>query len=281
MALRIEDYALVGDCRTAALIGRDGSADWLCWPRFNSAACFAALLGTPEHGRWLIASADPNARVSRRYRDDTLILETDFETPDGAVTRDRLHAAARGVARSRAHRHRAARAARHAMRTRAALRLWRDRALGDARDDGSLEAIAGPDMTVLRTPIELRGEDFKTVGDFIVSEGEIVPFVLSYGRSYRAAPGPIDPSAALSDTEVFWRNWSVGLHRNGRMGRACAPLAHHAQGADVSPNRRHRRSSHHLAPRTVWRNAQLGLPLLLAQGRDLHPAQPHAWRLLR
>ena len=86
MALRIEDYALVGDCRTAALIGRDGSIDWLCWPRFDSAACFAALLGTPEHGRWLITAADPNAKVTRRYRDGTLILETDFETPDGAVT---------------------------------------------------------------------------------------------------------------------------------------------------------------------------------------------------
>src|SRR5208337_366366 len=86
MALRVEDYAIIGDCKSAALVGRDGSIDWLCWPRFDSAACFAALLGTPEHGRWLIAPSDPNARVTRRYRDGTLILETDFETPDGAVT---------------------------------------------------------------------------------------------------------------------------------------------------------------------------------------------------
>src|SRR4051794_1134453 len=82
--LRIEDYALIGDCETAALVGRDGSIDWLCWPRFDSAACFAALLGEPEHGRWLLAPADPGARSTRRYRGDTLILETDFETADGA-----------------------------------------------------------------------------------------------------------------------------------------------------------------------------------------------------
>src|SRR5215213_4351584 len=85
MPLPIEDYALIGDCETAALVGADGSVDWLCWPRFDSDACFAALLGTPEHGRWLIAPEDPAARITRRYRGDTLILETRFETADGAV----------------------------------------------------------------------------------------------------------------------------------------------------------------------------------------------------
>ena len=84
--MRIEDYALIGDCQTAALVGRDGSIDWLCWPRFDSPACFAALLGTREHGRWRIAPADPDARARRRYRDDTLILETEFECGDGTVT---------------------------------------------------------------------------------------------------------------------------------------------------------------------------------------------------
>src|SRR5690242_17380726 len=85
MAGRIEDYALLGDCYSAALVGKDGSVDWLCWPRFDADACFAALLGTPENGRWLLAAADPSARVSRRYREDTLILETRFETDEGAV----------------------------------------------------------------------------------------------------------------------------------------------------------------------------------------------------
>src|SRR5512145_1463287 len=86
MASRIEDYALIGDCETAALVGRDGSIDWLCFPRFDSAACFAALLGTPEHGRWLLAPAGPVRSSRRSYRDGTLILETDFKTDDGRVT---------------------------------------------------------------------------------------------------------------------------------------------------------------------------------------------------
>src|SRR5262245_6357405 len=86
MPLRIEDYALIGDCETAALVGRDGSIDWLCWPRFDSDACFAALLGTPDHGRWLIGPVDSDLRTRRRYRDGTLILETTFETGDGAAT---------------------------------------------------------------------------------------------------------------------------------------------------------------------------------------------------
>ncbi|HZI42874.1 MAG TPA: trehalase-like domain-containing protein, partial [Gemmatimonadaceae bacterium] len=86
MSVRIEDYAMIGDCETAALVGRDGSIDWLCWPRFDSSACFAAILGGPDHGRWQIAPKDPKPKITRRYREQTLILETDFETPDGAVT---------------------------------------------------------------------------------------------------------------------------------------------------------------------------------------------------
>src|SRR5687768_11860027 len=86
MPSRIEDYALLGDCETAALVARDGSVDWLCWPRFDSGACFAALLGGPEHGRWKVAPCDPAPRITRRYRPGTMILETDYETADGAVT---------------------------------------------------------------------------------------------------------------------------------------------------------------------------------------------------
>ncbi len=210
MALRIEDYAIIGDCKSAALVGRDGSIDWLCWPRFDSAACFAALLGTPEHGRWLIAPSDPNARVTRRYRDGTLILETDFETPDGAVTlidfmplhEEESHDLVRIAAGRRG---------RLAMRSELVLRFdygsmvpWVTRL-----DDGTLQAVAGPAMTLLRTPADLRGEDLKTVGEFIVAEGQMIPFVLTYGRSHRAVPEPIDAIAALSGTEVFWHNWSA------------------------------------------------------------------------
>ena len=122
---RLEDYALIGDCETAALVARDGSIDWLCWPRFDGGACFAALLGTPEHGRWQIAPVDPKARVTRRYRDDTLILETDFETGDGAVTLiDFMPPRGAGVGR-RPHRRRSTRSARDALRARPALRLRR------------------------------------------------------------------------------------------------------------------------------------------------------------
>ena len=210
MALRIEDYAIIGDCKTAALVGRDGSLDWLCWPRFDSAACFAALLGTPEHGRWLIAADDPNAKVTRRYRDDTLILETDFETPDGAVTL--IDFMPVGGETSHVARIVIGRRGQLAMRCELVLRFdygaivpWVTRL-----DDGTLEAIAGPDMALLRTPIALRGEHLKTVGDFTVCEGQTLPFVLTYGRPHRTAPESIDPIAALSDTEAFWRNWSAG-----------------------------------------------------------------------
>ncbi|HEY6994500.1 MAG TPA: glycoside hydrolase family 15 protein [Xanthobacteraceae bacterium] len=212
---RLEDYALIGDCETAALVARDGSIDWLCWPRFDGGACFAALLGTPEHGRWQIASADPKARITRRYRDDTLILETDFETGDGAVTlidfmppRGQASDVVRIVLGRRGQ---------LAMHCELVLRFdyggvvpWVTRLT-----DGTLRAIAGPDMTVLRTPVELVGEDLKTVGRFVVSEGETVPFVLTYGPSHRGPPKPIDPMAALRDTERFWRKWASRCRETG------------------------------------------------------------------
>jgi GH15 family glucan-1,4-alpha-glucosidase len=215
-ACAIEDYALIGDCETAALVARDGSIDWLCWPRFDGGACFAALLGSPEHGRWQIAPMDPKTRISRRYRDDTLILETVFETGDGAVTlidfmppRGKASDVVRIVVGRRGQLR---------MRCELVLRFdygalvpWVTRL-----DDGTLRAIAGPDMTVLRTPIELRGEDLKTVGDFMVSEGQTVPFVLTYGPSYRPPPKPIDPMAALRDTERFWRKWVAGCRETGQ-----------------------------------------------------------------
>jgi len=157
MPSRIEDYALIGDCETAALVGRDGSVDWLCWPRFDSDACFTALLGAPEHGRWLITPADDTAaagaRGTRRYRGDTLILETRFETKDGAVLlvdfmppRSGHSSLVRLVIGERG---------RVAMRTELVVRFsygalvpWVHRL-----DDGTLRAISGPDQAVLRTPV--------------------------------------------------------------------------------------------------------------------------------
>jgi GH15 family glucan-1,4-alpha-glucosidase len=204
----IEDYALIGDCETAALVGRDGSIDWLCWPRFDSDACFAALLGTREHGHWQIAP-EHGGSVSRRYRSDTVILETRFETPDGAVTlidfmppRGRYSDIVRIV-----------RGESGAVRLRMELTLrfgyghtvpWVTRL-----EDGSLRAIAGPDMVVLRTPAEMHGEGMRTVSEFTVAAGESIPFVLTYGPSHHPCPDPIDPYLALDETEAFWSEWAA------------------------------------------------------------------------
>jgi len=205
---RIEDYALIGDCETAALVDRNGSIDWLCWPAFDSDACFACLLGDERNGRWQIAPADEVINCSRRYRGDTLILETRLETAAGVVTLTdfmpprgaasdivRLVSCQRGSV---------------AMRMDLVIRFgfgidipWVKRG-----EDGALLAICGPDMTVLRTPVATRGENMTTVAEFTVQAGETVPFVLTYGPSHLVAPAAIDPVAALTDTERFWSEWS-------------------------------------------------------------------------
>jgi len=205
---RIEDYALIGDCGSAALVGRDGSIDWLCLPRFDSGACFAALLGGPAHGRWLIGPVELVARCERRYLDGSLILVTTFETAEGAIElvdfmrpRRRLPELVRLIRGLHG---------RVAMGTEFILRFdygavvpWVERL-----PEGGLFAIGGPDRVVLRTPVPLRGEDLKTVGEFTVGAGETIPFVLSYAPSHQPLPPSVDPAQALHDTEVFWRRWS-------------------------------------------------------------------------
>ena len=209
MPLRIEDYALIGDCETAALVGTDGSIDWLCWPRFDSDACFAALLGTSEHGRWLLAPSEAITRVTRRYRGTTLVLETRFETENSAVLvidfmppRDDHSNLVRLVVGERG---------RTEMRVELVVRFgygalvpWVYR-----QDDGTLRAIAGPDQAVLRTTVPLRGDGPKTIGDFTVAEGEAISFTLSYAPSHLPPPDPADPFAALEVTERFWNGWSA------------------------------------------------------------------------
>ena len=207
MALRIEDYALIGDTKSAALVGRDGSIDWLCWPRFDSAACFAALLGTPENGRWLMAPKETPRAVRRHYRPGTLVLETDFETATGSATVvDFMTPAACG----NLVRIVMGRTGRVDFSTEFVVRFnygatvpWVSR-----RDDGTLDAIAGPERVVLRTPVELRGVDFTTVGEFTVEAGKSVPFVLSCGPSVEAVPPALDAFDALERTERSWREWS-------------------------------------------------------------------------
>jgi GH15 family glucan-1,4-alpha-glucosidase len=208
LALKIEDYGLIGDCETAALVGRDGAIDWLCWPAFDSDACFAALLGTQRNGRWLIAPTVEIKKSSRRYWDNTLILETRFETDDGIVAlidfmppRGKASDVVRLVRGIKG---------KVKMRMQLVIRFgfgadipWVKR----TEDRSALLAIAGQDMTVLRTPVETRGEDLTTVADFEVEEGKTAPFVLTYGPSHLDPPEPINPEQALADTEKFWTEW--------------------------------------------------------------------------
>jgi GH15 family glucan-1,4-alpha-glucosidase len=207
MSVALEDYALIGDCETAALVSRAGSVDWLCWPRFDSGACFAALLGDAEHGRWLIEAVDPGARVSRRYREQTLILETTIETADGAVlvidfmpprgNNSDIVRLVRGLR------------GRVAMRTELVLRFDYGRTVPwvNHLPDGTFRAIAGPDMVVLHTPVVLHGRELTTVADFEVAAGTTVPFVLTHGASHLPPPDAIDPEHSLATTDLFWREW--------------------------------------------------------------------------
>jgi GH15 family glucan-1,4-alpha-glucosidase len=208
MPSRIEQYALIGDTQTAALVADDGSIDWMCAPRFDSPAFFSALVGEETHGRWLIAPAGGGRATRRQYRDGTLILETEFETPEGAVRiidfmplRDEIINVIRIVEGIRG-----------AVPMRMDLVLRFD--YGSIipwvhKHDGALHAIGGPDALVLHSPIKTHGKDMRTVADFTVRARERIPFVLTYQSSLDRVPGPIDCEAALTRTGQWWRRWSA------------------------------------------------------------------------
>src|SRR5215469_7074651 len=215
MPVRIEDYALIGDCETAALVDRNGSIDWLCWPDFSSEACFASLLGTCENGYWKISPCDSEWKTTRRYRDHTLILETTFECAQGAVRlvdfmpiRGKFSDVVRiveGVS------------GQVELRMELALRFDYGRTVPwvTGIEDG-IRAIAGPNLTVLHASIPMRGENLRTVADFTVSRGDRVWFTLTYGESHNPDPERIDPGQALQDTEEFWCAWSSRPDYNGK-----------------------------------------------------------------
>jgi GH15 family glucan-1,4-alpha-glucosidase len=209
MPSRIEDYAVIGNCETVALVGRDGSIDWLSLPRFDSAACFSALLGEPKHGRWLIAPAVRDFQTTRRYRGDTLILETEFRTESGAacvidfMTRrdgsSELVRLVRGLQGD------------VAMRMELVVRfgygavtpwVWRG-------DDGRLQFTAGPDRLLLDTGASTRGEDFRTLSEFSVGAGQEVSFVLNWSPSFRSPPSPLQPAETLKQVESSWSEWAA------------------------------------------------------------------------
>jgi GH15 family glucan-1,4-alpha-glucosidase len=220
MAQKIEDYAIIGDCETAALVGRDLSVDWLCWPRFDSPACFANLVGTKENGRWLIAPVDSGAKITRIYRGHTLILETTIETTSGvAIVIDFMPTGAPGT-----HLVRLVRGISGNVRLRTELIIRFD--YGSVvpwvrrRDDGSLQAIAGPHRVVLRTPVRLSPRARTHVGEFIIAAGETTDFTLSYGISYEDLPRRIDPYQALEQTERGWTTWSQPAEGAGKWSEA-------------------------------------------------------------
>jgi GH15 family glucan-1,4-alpha-glucosidase len=207
MSERIEDYALIGDCQTVALVSRAGSVDWMCVPRFDSGACFAALLGTPDNGRWLLAPAGPVRSSRRRYLDGTLVLETEHEGEDGVATvtdfmpiRDVAPDIVRIVEGKKG---------RVRMRSELVIRFDYGSVVPWVRrtEDG-IRAIAGPNMLWLHTPVPLHGEDFTTACEFTVEPGQRVPFILTWHESYRPPPATDDPEAVLRQTIDWWRDWS-------------------------------------------------------------------------
>lgn len=203
---KIEDYGLIGDSHTAALVSREGSIDWLCLPRFDSPACFAALLGTPENGHWRIAPVGQIGSSRRRYRESTMILETDVQTATGRARlidfmtpRDRdvdvvrIVEGLEGTA---------------SFRTELVIRFDYGKVVPWVRRSGQdLQAVAGPDALRLRTSVPLHGEGLRTVGDFVVAAGQRVAFDLAWFPSHLHPPEPIDAEAALKDTEREWRSW--------------------------------------------------------------------------
>jgi GH15 family glucan-1,4-alpha-glucosidase len=204
---RIEQYAMVGDTQTAALVGDDGSVDWMCAPRFDSGAYFAALLGDENHGRWLIAPTAGGRAVRRRYRDGTLVLETEFDTPEGSVRitdfmpiREKTVDMVRIVEGLHGH---------VRMTMHLTIRFDYGSIIPWVHDEhGALVAIAGPDALVLRTPVETRGVGHSTVADFTVRRGERVPFTLAWFPSHEDVPRPINATWALSRTTSWWHDWT-------------------------------------------------------------------------
>jgi GH15 family glucan-1,4-alpha-glucosidase len=214
MPASIEDYALIGDTHTAGLVSREGSIDWLCLPRFDSPACFAALLGDEGNGRWLLAPAGPVREVRRRYQGDTLVLETEHHTDDGVVRvvdcmppRQQDPDVARVVEGMRG---------RVRMRMELIIRFdYGSIVPWVRRVDGALHAIAGPDSVWLRTPVPVHGENLTTVAEFTIAEGERVPFMLTWHASHQPAPRRIDPFRAVDDTEAWWGEWASRIVYEG------------------------------------------------------------------
>ncbi len=276
----IEDYALLGDLQTAALVGRDGSIDWLCLPRFDSSACFAALLGDESHGRWLLAPAADGSASRRRYRADTLVLETEWTTPDGTVR----------VVDCMPPRGEAADVVRLVegisgtvpMRMELTLRFDYGRVVPWVRRQGrDLAAIAGPDAVWLRTEAPVHGRGRATVSEFAVQAGQRVPFVLTYERSYRPRPRPVEAEQAVAETVQFWREWIGRCDYEGGWAGAVRRALLTLKALTYAPTGGILAAATTSLPEQLGGTAELGLPVLLAARRHVHPAGAAGHRIRR
>ena len=282
VTLRIEDYGLIGDTHTAALVGRDGSIDWLCLPRFDSAACFAHLLGESNHGFWRIApvasplpgQGEPLLATRRRYAGDTLVLETEFDLPEGSVRlsdcmpiRELSPTVVRRVE---------CLSGSVDMRMDLEIRFEYGSVVPWVRRvDGQLVAIAGPDGLALWTPLRTRGEGMRTVSEFTLREGQQESFVLTYFSSHGDVARPVSAQYAIEETKRWWQDWADLANFEPHEWRDAVvrslitlkALTYAPTGGIVA-------APTTSLPESARRRAQLGLPLLLAARRDLHAVRP-------
>ena len=283
---RIEDYALIGDLHTAALVGKDGSMDWLCLPHFDSPACFAALLDTPDAGRWRLAPQGSTTCTQRQYRPDTLVLETEWDTPSGAVR----------VIDVMPPRGQAADVVRIVEGLRGSVAMTSELALrfdyGSIvpwvrRDERGITAVAGPDAAYLDAPVPVIGRGRESVSEFTVRAGDRVPFVLTWAPSAHDRPRRIDPELALAEATAFWREWSSRSGVNGPYRDAVQRSLITLKGLTFAPTGGIVASATTSLPEQIggprnwdyrycWlRDATLTLQSLLAAG---YTAEAAAWR---
>ena len=280
VTLPIEDYGLIGDTHTAALVGRDGSIDWLCLPRFDSEACFAKLLGDEDNGYWRIAPVAADVTTRRRYRKDTLVLETEFETDTGVVRlidcmpiredHPQVVRVIEGVS------------GQVEMRMQLSMRFGYGSVLPWVRRSGSLiTAIAGPDALSLWAPVHSSGEEMTTVAQFTVKEGDQVPFVLDLVPVPRGGAPPGRPPLRHRGHPVVVGGLGLDDALRRPVARCGHAVPHHPEGPDLPAHRGNRGRRHHVAARDARWGPELGLPVLLAARRHLDARVAHAGRLLR